>query len=405
MDEARAAVEELEKAVDGVFGAERDKILKQKADYAVSLIPDAADATAVKRAEALSLRGRALCAMTGSYAKPAEGAAYLSKAVKMNPKCAESWNALGHSQWSDGKLREALTSYNAALESDATNAKALRNSALIMRSLGGPANMQQAAERAKKALSLNLDDSTSWYTHGMLQLTRYFKVTFDQSDLRSALKAFDIADKKGSGHPDIHMNRGQCQRYMILWKEALASFTAALELDAVFEEAAQARDSLQLFFQVLQKKYEGWCGYNDKALSKHVASLPAEPRRPMSCSIIPTTELTQSEGYVSGDKCVVLCVLELIDDSSLPVYYLACDANRNRVLLAVYGIDMKALPSGCELIYRNPAYYTREVPGEKPWSCLVLIVDRASVITVNGRKIDRGCWSSMELNVKRKSTS
>eukprot|EP01061_Rhynchopus_euleeides_P007775 TRINITY_DN16821_c0_g1_i2.p1 TRINITY_DN16821_c0_g1~~TRINITY_DN16821_c0_g1_i2.p1 ORF type:complete len:438 (+),score=153.75 TRINITY_DN16821_c0_g1_i2:80-1315(+) len=409
MEEAAKTADTLEWERDNTFGEGRSERLQELCDALLGLVPANLEELngAVSKALALSLKGRALCASSaGNTKKAKEGESLLCKCVKMNPKCTKSWNALGHLYWEQGNLKQAYDAYEGALSADPKDSRALRDSALVLRSLGGKENIEKAVDRSKSALTMDLSCSHSWYTHGMVQLSKYFTLTFDQKDLKGALKAFDLAEKHGSGHPDIHMNRGQCQKYMILWEEALKSLDAAIEKDSTFEEAKASRADLQEFFDRLTRKWDAFAGYNEKTLAKAVKSLPSAPGkksiRGNTVSIMPVTDLQGDESQVTEQRCVALRVLEVVDGSAMPLIYLAVDANRTRCLIASYGIDAKAIQSGAEVIYGNPCYYRRTVPGDKPWEALILVIDRSSPVTIGGRLLERGQWSQMALNVTRK---
>eukprot|EP01064_Diplonema_japonicum_P031387 TRINITY_DN558_c3_g1_i1.p1 TRINITY_DN558_c3_g1~~TRINITY_DN558_c3_g1_i1.p1 ORF type:complete len:411 (+),score=122.41 TRINITY_DN558_c3_g1_i1:39-1271(+) len=405
LTELEKKVDELEWAQDNTFGTEKEKVIAQKVSEILRMLPQMEEAESpLAKARMLSIKGRVLC-VEGTDAK--EGVALLSKAVKMNPKCAMSWNALGHLHWSEGNLKPALDSYEGSLEADTDNLNALRSSALVLRSIGGKDNIEAAVARSKKALAAGLTDAQSWYTHGMVHLTKYFKATFDQNDLRAAMKAFNLAEKNGAGHPDINMNRGQCQRYMLLWEESLLSLKAAIAADPEFKEAEATLGEMTLFFEKLTGKWDTYAGFNEKTLTKLIKSLPTAPGkksiRGNTVEIMPLSELTKPEGCVTEKKCVALRILELVDDSSMPLVYLACDANRTRCLVCAYGVDKKAISSGNEIVYGNPAYYNRIVPIKAEWPCLMLVVDRMSAVTIGGRLLEKTQWSTMELNVTRKA--
>ena len=329
MEEAIKAVEGLEHSRETVFGLERDEKLKKLADDVLKLVPSADDLkNAVERATVLSIRGRAMGVIPAELRDTKECDTLLSKSVKMNPKCVATWNALGHLRWEQGKLKDALAAYEGGLESVPNNKIALRNSALILRSLGGKANIEKAVERSKAALAVDLGDGVSWYTHGMVHLSKYFCWTFNQGDLRSALKAFNLSDKQcESGNPDVAFNRGQCQQYMILWEEALVGISKAIEIDPTFEEAKSAKENIEQFFKTITRKWDCYAGYNDKTLTKLIKSLPqtgTKTLRGNSIEVLPLSALEGSEGCVAEAKGVVVKVLECIDNSSMPIYYLAC---------------------------------------------------------------------------------
>ena len=329
MEKACTIADSLEWERDNTFGEGRTATLERLAEELLALVPVNLDELdgAVNRALALSLKGRALCAAGGDEKKVKEGSTLLCKAVKMNPKCTKSWNALGHLYWEQGQLKQAHDAYEGALSADPAHPASLRDSSLILRSLGGKDNIEKAVERSKKALAADLSSAPSWYTHGMVQLSKYFTLTFDQKDLKSAMKAFDLAEKNGSSHPDVHMNRGQCQKYMIQWGNALLSLDKAVEIDPSFEEAKKSKSALLGFFELLTRKWNTYAGYNEKTLGKTVKALPTAPGtksiRGNSVQIIPLESLEGDEGQVTKQQCVALKILEVVDGSSMPLVYLA----------------------------------------------------------------------------------
>eukprot|EP01063_Lacrimia_lanifica_P033826 TRINITY_DN6136_c0_g1_i1.p1 TRINITY_DN6136_c0_g1~~TRINITY_DN6136_c0_g1_i1.p1 ORF type:complete len:415 (+),score=208.21 TRINITY_DN6136_c0_g1_i1:62-1306(+) len=408
MDAAMKLADELELAVDNVFGPTKEDQLKALKEKALAAVPDAEkqDGT-VQKAQALSLRGRVLCAYPDGDEEEKEGEALLSKAAKMNSKCCYSWNALGHYYWTQGKLKEASDAYSGSLHADENNLNALRSYALVLRSMGGGENMQKAEDHTKKALAKGLTNGESWYAHGMVYLAKYFSLTFDQDDLRAALKAFNLAEKNGRQHPDLHMNRAQCQKYLANWTEMLGSLDEALKLDPDFEEAKDAQKMMNDLFAYLTKKYMTFSGMKEKQLAKVIKSLPPAPGektiRGITVNTMPLSDLTEEEGVVEDANCVAVRVLEVIDDTHLPMLYLAVDSNKTRCILAVYGIHRAAITSSAEIVYGNPAYYNRKVPVEEPWPCLTLVIDRSSAVTIGGRLIEKRQWSSIDYSVRRKT--
>eukprot|EP01060_Flectonema_neradi_P000175 TRINITY_DN10129_c0_g1_i3.p1 TRINITY_DN10129_c0_g1~~TRINITY_DN10129_c0_g1_i3.p1 ORF type:complete len:336 (+),score=73.48 TRINITY_DN10129_c0_g1_i3:84-1091(+) len=329
IEEATKAVEELECSRDTVFGKERDATLKKMAEAVLKLVPDADNLKdAVERANVLSIRGRAMGVIPAESRDTKECDMLLSKSVKMNPKCVATWNALGHLRWEQSKLKDALAAYDGGLESVPNNKIALRNSALILRSLGGKENIEKAVERSKAALALDFSDGVSWYTHGMVHLSKYFCWTFNQADLRAALKAFNLSDKQcESRNPDVAFNRGQCQQYMILWEEALEGISKAIEIDPTFTEAINAKADIETFFETITRKWNCYAGYNEKTLTKLIKSLPqtgTKTLRGNTIEVLPLSALEATEGCIAEAKGVVVKVLECVDNTSMPVYYLAC---------------------------------------------------------------------------------
>ena len=342
-DAALKAVTEVEDARDNTFSPDKEAVLLARCNAVLALVPEDIGGVdgAVNRARLLSFRGRALCAASGgrctegsdAAARAKQGEALLTKAVKMNPRCSDSWAALGHLYWGQGRLAQAKEAYGSALDAEPAHIRALQDSALVLRSLrtgedGGRGHIELAVERSKAALAADFASAQSWYTHGMVNLTKYFALTFDQADLKAALKAFDLADKYNSrGHPDIHMNRGQCQKYVLQWDAAAASLSAAVAADPSFDEAKESLADLRTLFANAARKWGGYAGFNEKALVKQVKGLPAAGKgrtvRGKSLDVLGLDALTKEEGAVTTSEAVVLKVLESIDGSTMPLLYLA----------------------------------------------------------------------------------
>eukprot|EP01065_Artemidia_motanka_P033372 TRINITY_DN40369_c0_g1_i1.p1 TRINITY_DN40369_c0_g1~~TRINITY_DN40369_c0_g1_i1.p1 ORF type:complete len:442 (+),score=97.60 TRINITY_DN40369_c0_g1_i1:87-1412(+) len=428
-EDPSALVTQLEELLESGWGPERSERLRRLKKTVIGAAPPAEDGSDAKqRAAALALRGRALAAaaddadespFVGAARDDAtrEAAACLSKAVKMDSSLVLAWCALGRLAWVQGRMKDALEAYSGALSADPTCVPALRDSARVLRRQGGRENVELACERSKTAVGRSVQDGLSWYVHGMVMLSKYFSLGFDVADLRSALKAFSVANRTGQeGNPDLHMNRAQAERYLVMWAECAESLRRATELDPDYSEARASIEGLKQSMEKLHTKWTTECGYQERPMSKLLKQLPGGATRMVrgrSLQVVPFRDLPAGEsGCLSESCCVVMRVLELVDEAAVPLLYIATDASRTLCCVAVYGIDRKAISSGTEIVYAAAPFYRRRVPGvvdgalssdpEKGWEALVFVADRAAAVLVGGKLVDRSMWSRLSLVVERK---
>eukprot|EP00756_Hemistasia_phaeocysticola_P008841 Hpha_TRINITY_DN14741_c0_g1::TRINITY_DN14741_c0_g1_i1::g.102329::m.102329 len=420
-EDGELLVSRLESLLESEWGDDRDSRLRELRERVLIAVPAPEEIRdAKKRASALGLRGRALLAVAdgpSGDASRTEASQLLAKAVKMDGGLVMAWCALGRLAWYQGRLKDALEAYAGALAVDEHCLSALRDSARVLRRQGGVENIEQACERSKKAVGKGLQDGLSWYVHGMVLLSRYF-LTLNMADLKSSLKAFAVATRNGQdGNPDLHMNRAQAESYLVMWTDSITSLRRAIALDPQFVEAKASLETLTESLGRLRTKWESECGYQEKAMAKLLKQLPASgetrPSNSGPLKVVGIKELpTEGEGgCLSKQECLVLRVLELVNDSSVPLVYIAVDAARQLCCLAVYGYERRAIGSGNEVVYAAAPFYRRRVPtiakgGESvdTWETPVVVVDTTSPMLVNGRGVDKALRSRPQLSVESKGT-
>ena len=211
--------------------------------------------------------GKALDAKEG-YNKLSEK--FLSKAVKLAPNDVDTWNALANCFWKKGDLQQAVQCFQSAL-SHKENAHSLRELSILRRQLGGSndemvQNMISSLSEAKKAISLNVTDTKSWYVLGNAHLAQFFQMKHNPDDLSKALKAYQRAlgnstrkekekEKGGSSeeseageegakvgatvmgatastiNPDLYFNRATVHKYLENYDQAINDFKKSREID------------------------------------------------------------------------------------------------------------------------------------------------------------------------------
>eukprot|EP00755_Sulcionema_specki_P017698 Sspe_Gene.11412::Locus_3850_Transcript_1_1_Confidence_1.000_Length_1487::g.11412::m.11412 len=408
------AVDEVERIRAEEFGPGKEGKLIGAINGVLQSLPDFDELkTAKERAEALAWKGRALAAHPDHAKHRGEAESCLGKAVKMDVKRVDAWCGLGHLLWEAGKLKEALEAYDGALEADPACSKALKDSARVLRRLGGRDNVEKAVARSKECLKKAVSDGDAWYVHGLVLLSKYFCLTMDQADLRGALNAFNLSEKNAkTANPDLYMNRAQCLRYLMQWKEAVVSLRMALQLDPTFKEAKESLDGLAAVLQDLHRKWVTKAGYQSKAISKMLKSLPQTGEQEIAgkkVKVVHVKDLPAKCVETDEPVCVVLRVLELVDDSSVPLLYLALDSTEAPCLVGVYGLGKKAIGSGAELTYAFPKFYRHDVPlpqdgvipenFDKAWEAVCFVADRSSALLVNGKHVDKSQWTNLSFEV------
>lgn len=209
-----------------------------------------------KQALYLTLRGRINNA-NQSYSE--EAFMDLSKAIKLDPRLGDAWNALGECYWYKGDMEEAKNCFEGSLK-HSKNKAALRNMSIVMRQLL-PVNQEEkfvsireSVDKAKEAVSQDTNDGMSWYVLGTAYLSLFFISNQNPKVLRQCLSAYSQAEKDPSvkNFPDLHYNRAMAFKHMEEYKNAITGFHTALSFEPDWDEAKKVRDDILHFLKTIQ---------------------------------------------------------------------------------------------------------------------------------------------------------
>jgi len=233
-----------------------------------------------KQAYYLTLRGRINNA-NQSYSEDAY--LDLSKAIKLDPRLSDAWNALGECYWYKGDMEEARNCFEGSLK-HSKNKAALRNMSIVMRQLL-PTDQEEkfvsiraSVDKAKEAVSLDTNDGMSWYVLGTAYLSLFFISNQNPKVLRQCLSAYSQAEKDPSvkNLPDLYYNRAMAYKHMEEYKFAIAGFHTALCLEPDWIEAKTVRDDILLFLRTIQDHVTTRGKIKGKKLTSFVNSIKPE---------------------------------------------------------------------------------------------------------------------------------
>ncbi|CAJ1356866.1 unnamed protein product, partial [Effrenium voratum] len=218
------------------------------------------------KSRALYLKGRAASYVPGQERVAEE---HLSKAIKLDPKLLDAWNALGEVYWNLQDVGQAARCFEQALELCEPNDVSLRNLSMALRAIDGGQpdgksedaakvsarrlNYAKALEKAKEAVVLGPEDPLNWETLGNAYVGNFFVNAKRPDEIKRALIAYEKSDlayqKLGKWNPSLHFNRGMAAKYVEDYDLALRCFAKAQELGAT-GAADQRRKVIDLIEQL-----------------------------------------------------------------------------------------------------------------------------------------------------------
>lgn len=360
---------------------------------------------------------------------------FLSRAVKLDPTNGAAWVALGGCLCKKGKKEEAYNcfyeavkqaaSYNASVEDKVSGKEALRDLSILTRQLPSTQNMStvlspsssiqgatnvegsipttsatrggieavstidESIQLAKKAIQLDLHDHKSWYVLGNAHTHRYFASPLqDMTDLTKALTSYRRAESLpgGSENPDLYYNRGNVQRYLLLFDEAVASYRRAVELDESFVETVSAVKRILAFQALVLEKARD----SSHKMQLDIKMAKDELVQPtfLKCVGIKDLQLGQNTQNIAVK---VLQPLLIDSDSSggTPICFLCADKDGNVTVLAIYnvGTDTPSLLKDQVLSISEP--FIRPISTSKPESVKIIMVLSIAHLKINGKSSKR----------------
>jgi tetratricopeptide (TPR) repeat protein len=290
------------------------------------------------RAQVAYIRGRAKDVFE-QYSSESEQ--LLSSAVKLESTNIDAWNALGHCVWKKGDLLCAKDCFEGSLEQK-KNKEALRQLSMILRQLradqdGKTHNIKKSVTYAKEAVSLDVNDGTSWYIAGNAYLSLFFSVSHSSSDLERALASYTQADARGdSANPDLHFNRATVCQYKQDFNNAVTSYLAAAKVDP----SLPAHESIDMIVRYVTRVHD-LIQRNGRIKAKKFVSLVAELSSVNPSFLPPKYEQTTLSALTHGKRATGKYVaLKLLVPASVsdqpPVCLVMVDGKSVCVAVCVY---------------------------------------------------------------------
>jgi len=165
--------------------------------------------------------------------------------------------------------------------------KIFNNMALTLRKIetdfsGYKANLEKSISLSKKAISNDINDSTSWASLGISYLEKFFNISRDTNDLQSSLKAYTIAFShcKKEKSLDMLLNRYMINSYLENYKEAMddlklmnkyikekvfsSEFYSSFSLEEIYRENTNQLSKLEQYVEKVSSLIQNKCNIKDK---------------------------------------------------------------------------------------------------------------------------------------------
>ncbi len=155
------------------------------------------------------------------------------KAIEIKPDFAEGYTNRGNVLKDLGQLEEALKSYNKAIKLNPGIVQAYSNLSIVLKDLNRP---EQALKSCQKAIELNPNYAQAYFNCAIILL--------DMDQTNEALNSFDNAIKINPQHFEAYYNRGNLQKELGHLKESLADYDNAIQLKTDFVEAYSNRGNV-----------------------------------------------------------------------------------------------------------------------------------------------------------------
>lgn len=309
------------------------------------------------RAKLTYFKGKAL-AISESYEKSAEE--LLSKSIRLDPSNFEAWSAMGEVFYAKKDYVQARRSFEGSLEHSGPKKDTLRKLSIVYRFLDEPENKKECVSKsidlAKQALSIDYNDSESWYILGNAHLTSFFTNTTAFVDIEKALKSYNQSQKlNDSANPDLHYNKSMALAAVDLYNEALSELDIANQLDPGLNakvKQAEFLSNLENIHQMILKK----CNIKKRTVNSLCKSIPSQLKKSENFQIAAVTDLT------IGSNSKKMLSLKVLGYSKLeyPPIFVGCDFQGNFFAISIYSFPKQTkLALGCSIFINDP--YLAEV--------------------------------------------
>ena len=183
--------------------------------------------------------------------------------------------------WKKPDIEQAIKYFEKALELEPKNKTSLRSLSMIIRTTETTSNeekskiAQKSLDYAKKAISLDMKDSVSWYVYGNAYFYKAFIDKTQYNDLSFALSAYNKSQEKISKYknPDLYYNRGVVHAYLENYEKAYQDFKVANSIDETLK-SNEICSNIMTTVSTTCKLIKNQCGLKPKKLAQIVATIP-----------------------------------------------------------------------------------------------------------------------------------
>lgn len=306
----------------------------------------------------------------------------------MNPFIADNFNCIAHIMWKKKDIEQAIKYYKNALNLEPNNKTSLRSLSMIIRtketqSLEEKQKIaQESLDYAKKAITLDMQDSFSWYIYGNAFFYKAFIDKTQYKDLRYALNAYNKAQEKLTKYknPDLFYNRGVVHAYLESYQNAFNDFKEANDIDETLKSDNLCNNILEIV-QSTSKSIKNMCGLKPTKLAQILTSIPHQLKNDVKYEMIRGDQFI--EGVNKGKLITGKIISQVKSSFDVPISFVCVDYSSNFFCLSVYNISTEFLNS---IVYMTSTFVVLE-PVMKKIS-----------MNVSGKVVEYSCIQVSELN-------
>ena len=204
--------------------------------------------------------------------------------------------------WKKKDIDQAIKYFEKALTLDDKNKTALRSLSMIIRTKEAATEeeklnvAQKSIDYAKKAIHLDMKDSTSWYVLGNAYFYKAFIDKTQYKDLSTALSSYNMSQQKiiKYQNPDLYYNRGVVHAYLENYDKAYEDFMNANAIDTSLKSEDICKnivDTVSTIFKLVRNQ----CGLKPKNLAQIVTSIPCNLRDDVNYTLANVQKLEEGE--------------------------------------------------------------------------------------------------------------
>ena len=246
--------------------------------------------------------------------------------------------------WKKPDIEQAIKYFEKALELEPKNKTSLRSLSMIIRTKETNSNeeklkiAQKSIDYAKKAISLDMKDSVSWYVYGNAYFYKAFIDKTQYNDLTFALSAYNKSQEKISKYknPDLYYNRGVVHAYLENYENAYNDFQIANSIDETLKSNEICTNILSTVSTTC-KLVKNQCGLKPKKLAQIVATIPSNLKQDVKYTINSTSKLVEGE---NKGKLITGKIVQAVKSCfEVPICLVCVDYEGEFVCLSLYNIS------------------------------------------------------------------
>ncbi|KAK2956668.1 putative Tetratricopeptide repeat protein 5 [Blattamonas nauphoetae] len=325
-----------------------------------------------------------------NYHKDAE--TKLEEAIRLVPAYPDALTYLGCTKCNKGDVKTGISHLKHAVQLIESGIQGDKNTAYISLSVAirsdptvkkstESSEFDESIALAKKAITNDINDGKAWYTLGMAYLSRFFIGRIHPKDLRDAVSAFTLAEKKPkTPMADLRVNRGTVLRFLAMYHSAREDYEEAIKLDPTLVQAKKFLQEMKATFDLV-----------DISIGKKIKS-----SIPLSSIPGSSTAISKLGSGTNKDRTLMGYVVEHVTLSdSAPQMFVLADKEGSKYVLVMYDVTNAVAKEGDSISVEDPNLGIFSWDGIK--MIPLVMVEDLNTVLINGKGIPDSCLALPEL--------